>query len=90
MGVIGDGWRVDLDEVEDAVGARAFERGRTYARDGRVVKVAWDPDELLLRGSVIGSRAALYQTTAEFEDEFEGGYGLAFLGSDCTYTMEIV
>lgn len=56
MGVLGDGWWVDLDEIEDAVGAGAFERGRTYARDGRVVKVAWDPGALLLRGSVIGSR----------------------------------
>jgi hypothetical protein len=52
----------ELSEVEAAVGSRSFDRGRAYARRGRVVEIEWDADAATLTGSVVG-RGALYGHT---------------------------
>jgi uncharacterized Zn finger protein len=71
----------ELSEVEVAVGPRSFERGRAYARRGRVVEIEWDPDEATLTGSVVG-QGALYDTQACF---VEGGDGaLEFEDGECS------
>jgi superfamily II DNA or RNA helicase len=72
---------VDLSEVESAVGARSFQRGRSYARSKRVRSVEWDPSAETLTGSVVGN-GALYDTAAFFV----GGAGgaLAFEDGECT------
>ena len=70
---------IDLSEVREEVGSKSFQRGRTYARNQRVVAVDWDPSELTLRGTVIGT--APYVTTAYFA-EVDGG--LAFDAGECT------
>jgi superfamily II DNA or RNA helicase len=72
---------VDLSEVESAVGARSFQRGRSYARAKRVLSVEWDPSAETLTGSVVGN-GALYDTAAFFV----GGDGgvLAFEDGECT------
>ena len=41
----------ELSEVEAAVGPRAFDRGRAYARRGRLLELDWDPDGQTLTGS---------------------------------------
>ncbi len=65
----------ELSEVEAAVGPRAFDRGRAYARRGRVLEVDWDPDGRTLTGSVVG-QGALYDTRAFFVDGGDGALEL--------------
>jgi hypothetical protein len=48
---------VKLSQIEDAVGPRSFERGASYARGNRVVRLKWDPDQDTLAGSVVGRGA---------------------------------
>jgi SWIM zinc finger len=68
-------------EVESAVGARSFQRGRSYARSKRVRSVEWDPSAETLTGSVVGN-GALYDTAAFFVGG--GGGALAFEDGECT------
>jgi hypothetical protein len=74
---------LELSEVEVAVGSRSFERGRAYARRGRVLEVAREPDGATLVGSVAGN-GALYTTTAFFVEGNEGT--LAFEDGGCSWT----
>jgi superfamily II DNA or RNA helicase len=74
-------WDVELSEVEAAVGPRSFDRGRAYARGGRVLRLVWDADAEALTGSVLG-RGALYDTTAFFAGSHSGS--LVFEEGECT------
>jgi superfamily II DNA or RNA helicase len=84
-----------LSEVEAAVGPRSFERGRAYARRGRVVEVEWDPDGATLSGSVVG-QGALYHTQAFFTGrnggvaEFEDGECTCPVGNNCKHVAAVV
>jgi superfamily II DNA or RNA helicase len=77
VAVLGD---VDIDLVEDEVGARAFKRGKDYARRNRVLQLRWDDDESLLTGRVLG-HGEVYETTASFERDEAG---LVFLEGGCS------
>jgi superfamily II DNA or RNA helicase len=85
----------ELSEVEAAVGPRAFDRGRAYARRGRVLELDWDPDGQTLTGSVVG-QGALYDTQALFVDggdgalEFEDGECSCPVGYNCKHVAAIV
>jgi superfamily II DNA or RNA helicase len=86
---------IDLSEVQSAVGSRSFDRGRAYARRGRVAKVEWDPDADTLIGSVVG-QGALYDTAAFFVGgpggalEFENGECTCPIGYNCKHVAAIV
>jgi hypothetical protein len=86
---------VDLSEVEDVVGPRAFERGRAYARRGRALKLRWDPGTATLSGSVVG-HGGLYTTVAYFDDGSDGALELQEgecscpVGRDCKHVAAIV
>jgi superfamily II DNA or RNA helicase len=71
---------VELAEVEAAVGARSYARGRGYARN-RVLAVEWDAKGETLTGSVVG-QGALYDTAAFFTADRAGA--LAFDDGECT------
>jgi superfamily II DNA or RNA helicase len=71
----------ELSEVEAAVGPRSFDRGRAYARRGRVVEVGWDRDAATLTGSVVG-QGALYDAVASFTGAGDGA--LEFADGECT------
>jgi len=71
----------DLSDVEAVIGTRAFQRGRSYARGGRVRNIVWDADDETLTGSVVGN-GALYETVAFFASEPDGV--LAFGEGECT------
>jgi hypothetical protein len=85
LGAVNELNGVDLSEVREEVGSRSFDRGRTYARTQGVVAVDWDPSELALTGTVIGT--APYVTTAYFA-EVDGG--LACDGGECTCPVALV
>jgi len=70
---------IDLAEVRAAVGARSWDRGRGYARNGRVMSVEWDEDEWALSALVVGTE--LYTATAYFVDD---GDRIAFEEGECT------
>lgn len=82
---------IDLAEVREAVGGKAFGRGRGYARGGRVLAADWDPEELMLTGKVVGTE--LYATTAYFGDDgrlvFEGGDCACPVGFDCKHVAAL-
>ena len=73
---------IDLSDVEAAVGARSFQRGRSYARN-RVLKVEWHGDTATLTGSVVGN-GALYETAAFFSSASEGERAPTFRDGECT------
>ena len=81
VGAIRELCEFELSEVEAAVGASSFKRGRGYARGNRVVSIQWDPSEEALSGSVVG-QGALYRTTAYFAGDGEGS--LEFGEGECT------
>ena len=71
--------QIDLAEVRATVGSRSFDRGRGYARNGRVMSVEWDADEWTLTALVAGT--TLYTATAYFVDD---GDSLALEEGECT------
>jgi len=71
---------VELAEVEAAVGATSYARGRGYARH-RVLAIEWDAKDETLTGSVAG-QGALYDTAAFFTADRAGA--LAFDDGQCT------
>jgi superfamily II DNA or RNA helicase len=86
---------LDLYEVEIAVGPRSYDRGRAYARGGRVLKLAWNADAEALTGAVLG-RGALYDTTAFFaaardgELRFEEGECSCPVGYNCKHVAALL
>lgn len=68
-------------EIEAAVGTRSFDRGRAYAKKGRVLRVEWDPNTRALSGSVVGT-GAVYATTAFFDSVGDGE--IAFEDGECS------
>jgi superfamily II DNA or RNA helicase len=56
---------IDLDSALALIGIDAYRRGVTYAREGRVVRCLWNPNQGSLAGSVRGSQGRTYTTTVE-------------------------
>jgi hypothetical protein len=85
----------DLSEVEAVVGPRSFQRGRAFARKGRVRNIAWDADDETLTGSVVGN-GGLYETAAFFASEPDGvltfgeGECTCPVGYDCKHVAALV
>jgi superfamily II DNA or RNA helicase len=85
----------ELSGVEATVGSRSFERGRAYARRGRVAEVEWDPEATTLTGSVVG-HGGLYDTAAFFVGgrdgalELESGECSCPVGYNCKHVAAIV
>jgi SNF2-related domain/Helicase conserved C-terminal domain/SWIM zinc finger len=85
----------DLSEVEAVVGTRSFQRGRAFARSGRVREIAWDADDETLTGSVVGN-GGLYEATAFFASEPDGvltfgeGECTCPVGYDCKHVAALV
>jgi len=75
---------IDLAEVRAEVGSRSWDRGRGYAREGRVMSVVWDEEEWALSALVVGTE--LYTATAYFVDD---GDRLAFEEGDCTCPVRV-
>jgi len=86
---------VDLEEIEAAVGPTSYKRGRSYARDKRVLAVAWDPGEEALTGRVVGN-GTVYDTVAYFASggrsapAFEEGECTCPVGYQCKHVAAIV
>ncbi len=72
---------IKLSEVKAAVGSRAFQRGRAYARGDRVLAVDWDPESDALTGVVVGN-GAVYDTVVYFAIGEDGT--LVFGDGDCS------
>ena len=69
-------------EIRRVVGAGAFERGRAYQRQGKVVLLEWSPGERRLQATVQGSGGNRYQCGVALLDR-QGG-GLAVAENRCT------
>jgi len=92
-GAVGELSGIDLSEVREEVGSRAFERGRSYARARRVVAVDWDPDDLTLTGTVVGTSP--YVTIVRLAEvdgglEFDAGECSCPVGYDCKHAAALV
>jgi len=72
---------IGLSDVEAAVGAQSFQRGRGYARGNKVLAIEWDESAETLTGSVVG-HGALYRTTAFFAADRDGA--IAFDDGECS------
>jgi superfamily II DNA or RNA helicase len=80
---------IDLAEVRAAVGARSWDRGRGYARNGRVMSIELDPNDRSLTGLVAGT--ALYTAIAYFDDGFgfEEGECTCPVGYNCKHVAAL-
>ena len=91
----GDRLGFDLSEVEAAVGTRSFQRGRAFARGGRVRSLVWDAGDETLTGSVVGN-GGLYETAAFFAGDadrppaFEDGECTCPVGYNCKHVAALV
>lgn len=80
----------DLNDLEAAVGSRAYVRGLAYAAGGRVLSLHWHEREDLLIGEVSGS-GSVYSTHAFF-----GGGGFDYgdcscpIGYNCKHVAALV
>ncbi|WP_343600908.1 SNF2-related protein [Mycobacterium sp.] len=54
---------IDLHRAQLRLGDATCRRGLEYAREGRVVRCVWNPDDGTLVGAVRGSRGRTYATT---------------------------
>ena len=63
---------VDVADLVRLVGRVAFDRGRVYARDGRVTAADWDPDKRRLHGIVEGSTDVPYACIIDLGDDTGG------------------
>ncbi|AQX79418.1 hypothetical protein BWO91_05005 [Plantibacter flavus] len=73
---------VDVADLVRLVGRVAFDRGRVYARDGRVTAADWDPDKRRLHGIVEGSTDVPYACIIDLGDD-TGGFA-RIEGSACS------
>ncbi len=95
LATISDILDVELSEVEATVGSRSFQRGRSYARANRVLRLAWDAGTATLTGSVVGN-GALYDTGAFFSADddrsltFQDGECTCPVGYNCKHVAAIV
>jgi superfamily II DNA or RNA helicase len=71
---------LEPSELEGEFGATTFKRGASYARGGRVLKLAWDEPGQMLSATVVGN-GALYETWAYFETD---GDEFSFIDGECT------
>jgi SNF2-related domain/Helicase conserved C-terminal domain/SWIM zinc finger len=84
----------DLTDLERAVGQAAYGRGVQYARQQRVRRIQWSPQDSVLVGSVLGS-GDLYTTTAYFSRRgaslrFDEGECSCPVGFDCKHVVALV
>ncbi|MEJ2852098.1 MULTISPECIES: DEAD/DEAH box helicase [unclassified Saccharothrix] len=73
--------RIDLAEIENAVGRTTFGRGTAYADQGAVLRVVWDSAETALHGRVRG-RGDVYESSAYFD--LAGDDVVTFAHGECT------
>jgi superfamily II DNA or RNA helicase len=83
-------------DITQQVGSRTFERGETYAAQGRVRSLATRPDGLMVLGTVEGSRSETYQTIIEAREHPRGrahlwsGRCSCPVGSDCKHVVALL
>ncbi len=85
---------VDLAGVEEAVGATFYDRGASYARRNRVLRMRWKQADVALYGTVVGN-GGLYETSAYFVDyddnfAFEQGECSCPVGFNCKHVAALV
>jgi hypothetical protein len=84
---------VDVADLVRLVGRVAFDRGRVYARDGRVTAADWDPDKRRLHGIVEGSTDVPYTCIIDLGDDagdfakIEGSACSCPLRGDCKHVV---
>lgn len=82
---------VDVADIVRLVGRPAFDRGRVYARDGRVTAADWHEDKRRLHGIVEGSTDIPYACIIDLGDDsgvftrIEGTACSCPIGGDCKH-----
>lgn len=85
-------YEIDLGEVARSVGRTSYDRGAAYARQKRVLSLAWDEEQLVLTGKVLGG--GLYTTELTFagvgaDIEFDYGECTCPIGFDCKHVAAV-
>jgi superfamily II DNA or RNA helicase len=79
---------IDLDSALSLVGIDTFRRGVSYAREGRVVRCQWNPNQGSLAGSVRGSQGRTYTTTVELSEGVDGIWTVEAGLCSCPMTLD--
>jgi superfamily II DNA or RNA helicase len=85
----------DEDVLIESIPAPYLERGRRYARDGRVLVASQDPSGVLVTGRVRGSAGRIYQCVARFVEEGDGrrsivGHCSCPVGYNCKHIAAVI
>ncbi|MEQ6324850.1 DEAD/DEAH box helicase [Mycobacterium canetti] len=78
---------IDLDDAESQMGTGTYQRGLDYAREGRVVRCLWNPDDDSLIGDVRGNRGRIYTTTVQLSTNMAETWNLEI--GMCTCPMQV-
>ncbi|KZS58456.1 helicase [Mycobacterium ostraviense] len=78
---------IDLDDAESHLGTDTYRRGLDYAREGRVMRCSWNPNDDSLVGSVRGNRGRTYTATAQLSMDYADSWNLEV--GLCTCPMQV-
>lgn len=84
---------VDIADIQRLVGPAAFQRGLTYARGGFVLSSRWDSETRILGGTVSGSQAQPYRSSAVISASSgkpTSGFCSCPIGFDCKHVAALL
>ncbi|MHA7292555.1 DEAD/DEAH box helicase [Arthrobacter sp. HLT1-21] len=79
---------IDVTDIIRMVGGASFQRGQTYAKQGAVSQLAWDPSGNTLDARVQGNSPAAYRTRLFLSAKGDGRYRLRDSFCSCPISLD--
>ncbi|PVE19145.1 DEAD/DEAH box helicase [Arthrobacter sp. Bz4] len=79
---------IDVTDIIRMVGGASFQRGQTYAKQGAVSQLAWDPSGNTLDARVQGNSPAAYRTRLFLSEKGDGRYHLRDSFCSCPISLD--
>lgn len=79
---------IDVTDIIRMVGGASFQRGQTYAKQGAVSQLDWDPAGSTLDARVQGNSPAAYRTRLFLSEKGDGRYHLRDSFCSCPISLD--
>ncbi|NOJ60088.1 SWIM zinc finger family protein, partial [Arthrobacter sp. 260] len=79
---------IDVTDIIRMVGGASFQRGQTYAKQGAVTQLAWDPSANTLDARVQGNSPGAYRTRLFLSAKGDGRYHLKDSFCSCPISLD--
>ncbi|MBG6190012.1 superfamily II DNA or RNA helicase [Arthrobacter sp. CAN_A212] len=79
---------IDVTDIIRMVGGASFQRGQTYAKQGAVTQLAWDPSANTLDARVQGNSPGAYRTRLFLSAKGDGRYHLRDSFCSCPISLD--